>query len=1184
MTNLAKPRNESERLRSLESYQILDTPAESHFDEITKTASIFCGCEVSLIGFAERDRLWLKSKQGIEGPFEVDRDKSVCGHVVARNEMIIVEDIEKDKSFFSPLNDFETSRLRFYAGVPLNCPDGHTIGTLCVADSKSKSLNDDQKLLLKTLAKQVMNYLELRKSNQGTQKQLQEVDIYKKALDTHALVSRTDAQGKIIYVNEKFCEVTKFSRSEILGRDYSFINSGHHDKEFFKKLWECIQGGDVWRGEIRNIARDGEHFWIDSSIVPIKKADGEIHEFMSIAYDMTAKKESEQLYSETQKIARIGGWEINISSLQVKWTEETYKIHGIAIGSTQSIKDAILFYPEHERPRVRKCVDDCIQNGVPYSEDFEFVTATGKKRWVHTRGTPEYGAEGNVIKVIGTFQDVTDQKLKEQELVKKTEGLELSQSISRLGFWEFDLINQVSTWSKEMFNIFPVNIEEGTPGIEENKTKIHKDDVGAWEYAIQECSRNGTAYQITFRTHQKGDLREEVWIESRGNARKDQNGKITSLFGTCQDVTERESYKSEILRQKSLMSGLLDDMPHIIWYKDHDQRIVFVNQKYADFFGKPKEQFIGKTISDIYPGGKGIFFHQKEREVFLSQKVDQYETRIDLGGRPHYYKNTQFPIFDHQGECIGTGGVVEDVTNSRETERDLHLVLENNKIGLWQYNPITNEFFWDQSMYELYEVDNNSHVNAYEIWKDALYESYAETTFKLFEEALIKNDCFDTAFKIKTKNGVIKDVGARAIIERNDQGDAVFVTGANWDRTDEQLVIDKMNRQAQIAQRQAKLASIGELAAGVGHEINNPLAIIKGVSSSLDYSLELEKVIEPSLLKDSFQKVDIAVERISNIVRGLRTYSRSDPEQSTDFIPVQAVEESFDLIKDIYRHEGVKLTFVNNVSNARLVACGSRGRFQQILMNLISNAKDSLGGSGHDEVIITLNQKGPQLELKVRDFGQGIAAEILEKIYDPFFTTKDVDRGTGIGLSVVYNYVQELGGEIHIESELGIGTECTVSIPVISREGSGVIEKEAQFHSYDLSAYDAKVILVDDEETFREIFADILKSMGLEVTAVGNGKEAYDIFLSKPESFDVILSDVRMPIMDGPSLIKKVRSDKEIKQPGIILMTGGVNMDLRSDEDELVPLLDGHLFKPFNKEKIFNILKDYLEARSHNMP
>jgi CheY-like chemotaxis protein len=164
------------------------------------------------------------------------------------------------------------------------------------------------------------------------------------------------------------------------------------------------------------------------------------------------------------------------------------------------------------------------------------------------------------------------------------------------------------------------------------------------------------------------------------------------------------------------------------------------------------------------------------------------------------------------------------------------------------------------------------------------------------------------------------------------------------------------------------------------------------------------------------------------------------------------------------------------------------------------------------------------------------------------------------------------------------GTECTVSIPVISREGSGVIEKEAQFHSYDLSAYDAKVILVDDEETFREIFADILKSMGLEVTAVGNGKEAYDIFLSKPESFDVILSDVRMPIMDGPSLIKKVRSDKEIKQPGIILMTGGVNMDLRSDEDELVPLLDGHLFKPFNKEKIFNILKDYLEARSHNMP
>ncbi len=227
----------------------------------------------------------------------------------------------------------------------------------------------------------------------------------------------------------------------------------------------------------------------------------------------------------------------------------------------------------------------------------------------------------------------------------------------------------------------------------------------------------------------------------------------------------------------------------------------------------------------------------------------------------------------------------------------------------------------------------------------------------------------------------------------------------------------------------SKLATIGELAAGVRHEINGPLTIIKAYLSRLKKEDYEASEHEDYILK-SLDKIESSATQIENIVKGLRTFARKDGQGLILFDLSEVLSDCVLMIEEIYDHYGISVSFESSVE--KLQVKGSPGQIQQVVMNLLTNARDALEESEVKEIKISLSTQGDKAIIEVSDSGPGMSEAIKNKIFEPYFTTKKYVKGSGLGLSLSFNFIKEHGGNISIDSEIGQGTTFKIEIPLSS--------------------------------------------------------------------------------------------------------------------------------------------------------
>ncbi|GAC1352642.1 MAG: hypothetical protein NVSMB1_17570 [Polyangiales bacterium] len=377
-----------------------------------------------------------------------------------------------------------------------------------------------------------------------------------------------------------------------------------------------------------------------------------------------------------------------------------------------------------------------------------------------------------------------------------------------------------------------------------------------------------------------------------------------------------------------------------------------------------------------------------------------------------------------------------------------------------------------------------------------------------------------------------------------------------------------------------RLSSVGTLAAGVAHEINNPLSY---VTANLDLVIEEVRALgggSPSRRMKDLEEMALqareGAERVRKIVRGLKTFSRMEEERRvpTDIIPV--LELSINMTFNEIRHRG---RLVKNYGSIPPVDA-DEARLGQVFINLMMNAAQALkeGDNLHNEIhLVTRTAPDGQAIIEVSDNGPGIPDELLGKIFDPFFTTKPVGIGTGLGLSICHNIVDAMGGTISAQSTLGAGSTFRVTLPAAAAAIGGPI-REAQRRPSSLKpSRRATILVVDDEPTVGITVRRVLRDH--DVTLVTTGAQALKL-IDMGRQFDVILCDLMMPEMTGVELYEHLEAAHPALVDRVVFITGGAFTPAANLFLDRVP--NERLEKPFDMQNLRAVVQRF--ARISQMP
>jgi signal transduction histidine kinase/CheY-like chemotaxis protein len=367
--------------------------------------------------------------------------------------------------------------------------------------------------------------------------------------------------------------------------------------------------------------------------------------------------------------------------------------------------------------------------------------------------------------------------------------------------------------------------------------------------------------------------------------------------------------------------------------------------------------------------------------------------------------------------------------------------------------------------------------------------------------------------------------------------------------------------------------NIGEMYARIGHEINNPLAIALGNLAFLKKAL-LDNLIYSQNTHHYLHALDSSLERIQSIVSGLRYLSSDTSHEAKSEIHIyDLLEITVLLLKEIYTRQGITLHYSANQERKNIFVSGYFSELQQVLINLISNARDAVLHSPYKDILICTELTASEINIKITDNGTGISVKEQPHIFDNFYTNKKATHGTGLGLGIVKRILDDHKGSISVESKMNEGSSFLITLPITESSDPSVSEK----HDTNLNIKqlcvspmlsNVNAIIIDDEPMLLEVVAANLASFGMNVFATDSFKRVLSEI--KKGQYQLLITDMCMPECNGLELIKKVKklSADKVK---CILMTGGIvnGVNPKSLDSNQI---DGVLDKPFCLNNLLELL------------
>lgn len=542
--------------------------------------------------------------------------------------------------------------------------------------------------------------------------------------------------------------------------------------------------------------------------------------------------------------------------------------------------------------------------------------------------------------------------------------------------------------------------------------------------------------------------------------------------------------------------------------------------------------------------------------------------------------------FDQDGNITRMIGTHTDISAHKKALLDLQkseMLHEKAQklahIGHWRRDLKTNQVIWSNEIYRIFEVEKNSVDIFYDYFIKNIHPEDRVKLESTVKKAIATHSDYDETYRILFENGRIKYLREQCSIGYAEDGTPTFFVGTTQDITEiTRAEKEKVNALKQLRQAQ-KIKAIGTLAGGIAHDFNNILTPIIGYAQ-----MGIEELPEENEVTEFLNSILKSSLRAKSLIRQILTFSR---EKEQEFHPIQIQPIIKETLQILHSTIPSTIEIKEDISSNVNLMNGDPTQLHQVIMNLCTNAFHAMKENG-GILSIDVSQEhvsnpssqglikiapGSYLKLSVSDTGIGISRENIEKIFDPYFSTKETAEGTGLGLSVVHGIVESYGGEITVQSTLGKGSIFTVWFPTVLPE-----KTEAKVFVQNYQKGSEKILLVDDEPELLNMLKKMLSSLGYEVFGFNDSQAALEAFEKEPSKFDLILTDLTMPKLDGIALTKSV---KPICQDIKIILCTGYSDDM-SDSELGVLGIDTLLLKPITKSDLSKAIRLTLDTNLPN--
>ncbi|MFO8058613.1 MAG: PAS domain S-box protein, partial [bacterium] len=833
-------------------------------------------------------------------------------------------------------------------------------------------------------------------------------------------------------------------------------------------------------------------------------------------------KAGEELLNEVGEMASIGGWELDVDTRSVKWTRQTYRIHEVPEDEPIKLDRAVTFFDLPERKSLEEALEICMEQGESFDLELPFTTAKGNKLWTRAMGR-SVRENGKIKKLQGTFQNITEKKRADEELIASEARYRRLFEAARDGILMLDpdsghivdvnpFLVELLGYSREEFlgrELWEIGFFKD---IKESKRGFEKlQDEGYIRYEnLPLQTKDGRHIDVEFISN--------IYMVEDKNI----------IQCIIRDITDKKRTEDALKESEHRLRALMNNLPGIAYRCRNrpDWPMEFLSQGSKKLTGYEPEELINGELNYyhiIHPDDRDKVWEAVQKGVRRDRPYQiEYRIRTKAGEELWVWEQGQAVSRTSENEEI-LEGIIVDISEQKHAEavlkqsekryrelsesiRDAILVADPDR-NITDCNPAFSELFG----YSLDEIKG----------KKTLFLYDDEEEFQRTGEALRSHSgqaLFLYTINYRKKSGEVFPGETSVFYLRDSEDNPIGFIGLIRDVSERRQLEEQLNQAM-------KMEAIGRLAGGVAHDFNNALTPIMTITGALLKELDPENP-----LYSDIKEIERAGERCTSLTRQLLAFGR---RQALDIEVLNLNNVVSDMEKMLGRLIGEDVELVKFLDPALGNVKADAGQMEQILANLAVNARDAMPQGGQ-LTIETGNMRlgedyasdhphvtpGLHVMLAVSDTGFGMDEETRSKVFEPFYTTKEKGKGTGLGLSTVYGIVKQMGGNVWCYSEPGKGTTFKIYLPRVEEE----LERKTSRETVVPASWRGTetILVVEDDENVRKVAARALESQGYKVLEARSGEEALGVCEKLDRAFHLMVTDVVMPGMSGKELAERL--------------------------------------------------------------